>query len=167
MERITISLDTELAAEFDRLIAERGYQNRSEAVRDVLRESRVGEVEDLRAMDGWMAGNKNQHFTWGDDSFIATVACLFGWRDAQDFIWGHQRALDLLHAGSHVIEDGGSAVPAEAEAGLFYGDGAGHLAQQFRRGLFIRCERNANVAVGNNTFVLAVLLDDLLNVLRD
>lgn len=37
MERITISLDTELAAEFDRLIAERGYRNRSEAVRDVLR----------------------------------------------------------------------------------------------------------------------------------
>lgn len=37
MERITISLDAELAAEFDRLIAERGYRNRSEAVRDVLR----------------------------------------------------------------------------------------------------------------------------------
>ncbi len=37
MERITISLDAELAAEFDRLIAERGYQNRSEAVRDLLR----------------------------------------------------------------------------------------------------------------------------------
>ena len=37
MERITISLDTDLAAEFDRLIAERGYSNRSEAVRDLLR----------------------------------------------------------------------------------------------------------------------------------
>ncbi|MBI5790139.1 MAG: nickel-responsive transcriptional regulator NikR [Rhodocyclales bacterium] len=37
MERITISLDADLAVEFDRLIAERGYQNRSEAVRDVLR----------------------------------------------------------------------------------------------------------------------------------
>ncbi len=37
MERITVSLDAELAAEFDRLISERGYQNRSEAVRDVLR----------------------------------------------------------------------------------------------------------------------------------
>jgi nickel-responsive transcriptional regulator NikR len=37
MERITISLDAELAAEFDRLIAERGYKNRSEAVRDLLR----------------------------------------------------------------------------------------------------------------------------------
>lgn len=37
MERFTISLDDELAREFDRLIAERGYSNRSEAVRDLLR----------------------------------------------------------------------------------------------------------------------------------
>ncbi|MCF8151939.1 MAG: nickel-responsive transcriptional regulator NikR [Burkholderiaceae bacterium] len=37
MERITISLDADLAAEFDRLIAQRGYRNRSEAVRDLLR----------------------------------------------------------------------------------------------------------------------------------
>ena len=37
MERITISVDAELAAEFDRLIAARGYRNRSEAMRDVLR----------------------------------------------------------------------------------------------------------------------------------
>ncbi len=37
MERFTISLDAELAREFDRLIAERGYGNRSEAVRDLIR----------------------------------------------------------------------------------------------------------------------------------
>jgi CopG family nickel-responsive transcriptional regulator len=37
MERFTISLDTELAREFDALIAARGYGNRSEAVRDILR----------------------------------------------------------------------------------------------------------------------------------
>ncbi len=37
MERFTISLDNQLAAEFDRLISERGYDNRSEAVRDILR----------------------------------------------------------------------------------------------------------------------------------
>jgi len=37
MERFTISLDENLAVEFDRLIRERGYQNRSEAVRDMLR----------------------------------------------------------------------------------------------------------------------------------
>ena len=37
MERFTISLDDELAREFDKLIAARGYSNRSEAVRDLLR----------------------------------------------------------------------------------------------------------------------------------
>jgi len=37
MERFTISLDENLANEFDKLIRERGYQNRSEAVRDMLR----------------------------------------------------------------------------------------------------------------------------------
>ena len=37
MERITISIDSALVLEFDRLIAERGYKNRSEAVRDLVR----------------------------------------------------------------------------------------------------------------------------------
>lgn len=37
MERITISLDRELAQAFDRLIRGRGYANRSEAIRDILR----------------------------------------------------------------------------------------------------------------------------------
>jgi CopG family nickel-responsive transcriptional regulator len=37
MERFTISLEQALAADFDRLIRERGYTNRSEAVRDMLR----------------------------------------------------------------------------------------------------------------------------------
>jgi CopG family transcriptional regulator, nickel-responsive regulator len=37
MERITISLDEELAHAFDRLIEQRGYRNRSEAMRDLLR----------------------------------------------------------------------------------------------------------------------------------
>ena len=37
MERITISLDEPLARAFDNLIHERGYANRSEAVRDMIR----------------------------------------------------------------------------------------------------------------------------------
>jgi CopG family nickel-responsive transcriptional regulator len=37
VERFTISLDEDLAREFDALIAARGYSNRSEAVRDILR----------------------------------------------------------------------------------------------------------------------------------
>ncbi len=37
VERFTISLDESLASQFDQLIAERGYSNRSEAVRDLIR----------------------------------------------------------------------------------------------------------------------------------
>lgn len=37
MQRFTISLDDELAAQFDTFIAARGYVNRSEAVRDLIR----------------------------------------------------------------------------------------------------------------------------------
>lgn len=44
MDRFTISLDAGLAAAFDRLIERRGYSNRSEAVRDLLRE-KLGEDE--------------------------------------------------------------------------------------------------------------------------
>ena len=37
MDRFTISLAPRLAEEFDRLVHDRGYQSRSEAVRDILR----------------------------------------------------------------------------------------------------------------------------------
>ena len=37
MERFTFSLDESLASQFDELIARRGYGNRSEAVRDLIR----------------------------------------------------------------------------------------------------------------------------------
>ena len=37
MRRLTISVDDDLADTFDRLVAERGYENRSEAFRDLLR----------------------------------------------------------------------------------------------------------------------------------
>lgn len=37
MQRFTISLDDDLAAQFDALIERRGYDNRSEAFRDLLR----------------------------------------------------------------------------------------------------------------------------------
>lgn len=39
MQRITISLDDEIAAALDGLVLRRGYANRSEAVRDLVREA--------------------------------------------------------------------------------------------------------------------------------
>ena len=38
IERIGISLDKSLLADFDKLIAKKGYQSRSEAIRDLIRE---------------------------------------------------------------------------------------------------------------------------------
>jgi len=38
MRRLTISVDEELADAFDRVVAAKGYQNRSEAFRDLLRD---------------------------------------------------------------------------------------------------------------------------------
>lgn len=38
MERFTISIDGDLIAAFDAFIAKKGYENRSEAVRDLIRE---------------------------------------------------------------------------------------------------------------------------------
>ena len=37
MQSLTISIDDELAADFDAFVAQRGYGNRSEAVRDLIR----------------------------------------------------------------------------------------------------------------------------------
>ena len=41
IERIGISLEAELLAQFDRLIEEKGYVNRSEAIRDLIRDTLV------------------------------------------------------------------------------------------------------------------------------
>jgi len=49
MQRFTISLDDELAHQFDAFIAEKGYVNRSEAVRDLIRSRLGGAVPDERA----------------------------------------------------------------------------------------------------------------------
>jgi CopG family nickel-responsive transcriptional regulator len=42
MQRITVTIDDELLAAIDRVIAGRGYQNRSEAIRDLVRAGMAG-----------------------------------------------------------------------------------------------------------------------------
>ena len=46
LSRTGVSLEDDLLKEFDRLIAKRGYQNRSEAFRDLIREALLSEVVD-------------------------------------------------------------------------------------------------------------------------
>ena len=56
MQRMTISIDEYLAAGFDRLIARRGYKNRSEAVRDLVR-SHLAAAEASSGQDGHCVAN--------------------------------------------------------------------------------------------------------------
>jgi CopG family nickel-responsive transcriptional regulator len=50
LERITISLDEQLAREFDESIRRKGYQNRSEAMRDMIRQTiEQGRLEQAEA----------------------------------------------------------------------------------------------------------------------
>ena len=51
MKRLTMSLDDELADAFDALVRERGYENRSEAFRDLLRAD-LGEQRRRALPDG-------------------------------------------------------------------------------------------------------------------
>lgn len=50
IKRFGISLDSSLLKSFDRLLLEKGYMNRSEAIRDLIRDSLVKEE--------WEKGNK-------------------------------------------------------------------------------------------------------------
>ena len=43
VDRFTVSLDTELLAAFDHHIASLGYENRSEAIRDLIRDELISE----------------------------------------------------------------------------------------------------------------------------
>jgi CopG family nickel-responsive transcriptional regulator len=56
MDRFTISLDEKLATAFDRLIKERRYSTRSEAVRDILR-SHLQLSEEKRETKGFCVAN--------------------------------------------------------------------------------------------------------------
>jgi metal-responsive CopG/Arc/MetJ family transcriptional regulator len=46
LSRAGVSIDQDLLEQFDPLIAQRGYKNRSEALRDLMRESLVSEASD-------------------------------------------------------------------------------------------------------------------------
>ncbi|WP_419799867.1 CopG family ribbon-helix-helix protein [Terasakiella sp.] len=62
MERITITIDDDLLADFDRLIEMKGYSNRSEGIRDAIRQL----VKDQQIAE-------NDEAPASDASFICTI----------------------------------------------------------------------------------------------
>lgn len=75
MQRFTISLDDGLAAEFDGLIARRGYVHRSEAVRDLIREKLGAEHLDAQGAQ-WCAATVSYVYDQHDQAASARVRAL-------------------------------------------------------------------------------------------
>ena len=48
LSRIGVAIPTSLLDQFDRMIAEKGYANRSEAFRDLMRESLIAQTISIR-----------------------------------------------------------------------------------------------------------------------
>ena len=73
--RFGISIDSDLLDSFDRLLTAKGYQNRSEAIRDLIRASIVEEK-----MEG------------GDEEMVGTVTLVYNHhvRDLSDKLTEHQ-----------------------------------------------------------------------------
>lgn len=76
MQRFTISLDDELARQFDEFIAQRGYINRSEAVRDLIRSRLGGDVPEARspaAKAQWCVANLSYIYDHHDQTVTMRV----------------------------------------------------------------------------------------------
>ncbi len=88
LQRVGISLDERLLEQFDELIAERGYANRSEAIRDLIREQLVQQE--------WQAEDDAEH--------IAVVVLVYD-HDSSDLAQklthiqhgNHQAVVSALH----------------------------------------------------------------------
>ncbi len=75
MERFTISLDDELAQQFDEFIAAKGYGNRSEAVRDLIR-SRLGSAtldQPSKGAAAWCVANVSYVYDHHEHTVTARV----------------------------------------------------------------------------------------------
>lgn len=98
MDRFTISLPEELAAEFDELIAGRGYDNRSEAVRDILR-AHLDRMREARELDGHCVANLSYVYNHHERELADRLLALSHAH--------HDLALSTLHAHldhDHCIE---------------------------------------------------------------
>jgi CopG family transcriptional regulator, nickel-responsive regulator len=90
MQRVTITLDDALMDELDAIIAARGYQNRSEAIRDLARAGIREAAEDVSQKRDCVAA-----LVYTYDHTCLEVTVLRGRTD------------DVLHFGEHVIAERG------------------------------------------------------------
>ena len=92
MQRFTISLDEALAVQFDGLIAAKGYINRSEAVRDLIR-SQMDDMHLLASKSRWCVATISYVYDHHDRTVAERVQSL-----------QHEHH-DLVVTGQHTLLD--------------------------------------------------------------
>lgn len=75
MQRFTISLDEALALQFDALIADKGYVNRSEAVRDLIR-TQLGDAHIEASASAWCVATLNYVYDHHDKTVTERIMSL-------------------------------------------------------------------------------------------
>ena len=153
MQRITITIDTPLAQEIDRLIETRGYQNRSEAVRDLVRAGIVHSTpvagtspncvaslayvydHGTRELSKRLAKTFQQHH----DLTIATMRVALDHDSCMEVSVLRGRTADVERFAEHVVAERGvrhghvAIVPADIESVRHaHGDGKAHAHQHIR-----------------------------------
>ena len=100
MQRFTISLDDALAVRFDALIAAKGYNNRSEAVRDLIR-TQIDESFLEASVSDWCVASLNYVYDHDDRTVAERILSLQ--HDHHDLVitslhthLGHQDCLETV-----------------------------------------------------------------------
>jgi len=154
MQRITVTIDDELVEALDRVIATRGYQNRSEAIRDLARagmaeleEPSLGEHEGVAALvyvydhEGReLAKRLTRSFHEHHDLSLATMHVHLDHESCLEIAVLRGAMGDIRHFAEHVISERGVrhgrlvAVPVEveAESHAHGGRGRSHLHTHVR-----------------------------------
>ncbi len=153
MQRITITIDAALAQELDRLIAMRGYQNRSEAMRDLVRAGMARSEpagsatahcvaslvyvyeQGRRELPKRLVNTFQEHH----DLSVATMRVALDHETCMEVAVLKGRKTEVEHFAQHVIAERGVrhgqlfVVPAEIETERHaHGDGRPHPHQHIR-----------------------------------
>jgi CopG family nickel-responsive transcriptional regulator len=136
MQRITITIDDELLEAIDRVILTRGYQNRSEAIRDLARAGMAELQEAAPAQHAGVAAlvyvydhesrelakRLTRSFHDHHDLSLATMHVHLDHESCLEVAVLHGAMSDIRHFAEHVISERGVrhgrlvAVPVEVEA---------------------------------------------------
>ena len=154
MQRVTLTLDDALVTEIDQFMARRGYQSRSEAVRDIVRAGfqRIGDEagdegkscvaalvyvydRDVRELAKRLAEARAHHH----DLMVATTSVDLDHRSCLEVALMRGQTNEVRHLGDHIVKERGVrhgqlvVVPVDVERESHqHGSGRPHAHDHFK-----------------------------------